>query len=87
MSVGATVGPRIELYTKLACKAHKPEYTDPDTLGLMATYAGPRYHNVRILPARFTEGPSDNLNNKTNPNLCASDPDVQAAAAKLMMGK
>lgn len=61
-ATAATLAPKVEIYTQLACDAHKPEYRSDN--GTLAT---------------FTFG-SDN-----STQLCASDPVVGAAVARMNM--
>lgn len=87
-----TVAPKIELFTKLACEVLKPEYTD---VGRGASDSG--FATITDLTRAFAgplTGPcvSSNkivdLTSRTSDRekqLCAADPMVQAAVARLNM--
>jgi len=86
MAMSACIAPRVEIYTELACRAHKPEYKT----GRRISVTGIAYPQ---LIANFTESNTDPflpiLNFDDNAALdmdkrCAKDPEVQAAAAKLI---
>lgn len=102
IAMSATLAPRIEIYTSLACRVHKPEifkHSFPTVdHGISATdkvivsnhsFSSP----VLLSPILDTiiapsgEFAYQNQSQPANPNLCASDPVVQAAVAKLTTGK
>jgi hypothetical protein len=74
MAQGATLAPKVELYTMLACRVLKPDIFEegifdpvvPTTL--LSVASSPSTHEFLI------------------PNACASDPTVQAAVAQLSAG-
>ena len=102
MSVAATMAPRIEIYTILACRVHRPEYTRNNqfsyelnlphvggnelitpgpTFGMLADYRSARQDiNISVLQGKMHQSTTEDDQN------CASDPDVQAAVAKLTAG-
>ncbi|THG94666.1 hypothetical protein EW026_g6843 [Hermanssonia centrifuga] len=70
-ATAATLAPRIDIYTQLACAIHKPEYTigrGSDGSGLLT---------LSQLSVTFSS--------EDERRLCAKDPVVQAAVAKLSM--
>lgn len=103
IAMAATMAPRIEIYTILACSVHRPEYTRNHHLAkeLNLPYLG----NNEF----FTPGPTlgvlaghENIQQSINISFsqgqihqsstedeqdCASDPVVQAAVAKLTAGQ
>jgi hypothetical protein len=92
--MAATLAPRIEIYTMLACNVHKPEYTANLHLGSTGfpfpTKIAGEYgviptvlYNISapLITGKISSGGGQ------NPNTCASDPVVQAAVAKLTIGK
>ncbi|KAI0072772.1 MFS general substrate transporter [Panus rudis PR-1116 ss-1] len=70
IAMSASLAPRIEIYTKLACEVHRPEYS----VGQGNTSAS--WIN-EFITATILDGKED--------KRCASDPVVQAAVAKLNM--
>lgn len=101
------MAPRIEVYTSLACRVHKPEIfkqsfpnIDHGIFETETVKVAVDNHSFSfpILPSLILPGletiiaPSNsfsyqNVIQPANPNLCASDPIVQAAVAKLSTGK
>ncbi|KAG5636197.1 hypothetical protein H0H81_008867 [Sphagnurus paluster] len=95
IAMSATIAPRIEIYTMLACRVHKPDIfrqTLP-SLGGMFDFPGTSPILPPMIPANttfndnFGISSSDMKNGGSTPdkpnNACASDPTVQAAVAKL----
>ncbi|TFK68620.1 MFS general substrate transporter [Pluteus cervinus] len=96
IAMSATIAPRIEVYTALACSVHKPDIFND-------TYSDSGKHliswnldnTLRMTPENSTLQVSlvwvntpgthfaDKLSDPKKPNLCASDPVVQAEVAKL----
>jgi hypothetical protein len=108
IAMSTTIAPRIEIYTMLACDAHKPEYTAGrglENLGIhmpfsakssdlvSATYVSQSFSSsletnpvIDLNLAPVHAGADKDSTNGTvlpNPKLCRSDPEVQAAVAKL----
>lgn len=88
------MAPRIEIYTILACSVHKPDIFKQSFPGLeLGLVEEPRQlptHSSaqlidRIYPS-YSTNKATNESVPTKPNLCASDPVVQAAVAKLTAG-
>ncbi|KLO13488.1 MFS general substrate transporter [Schizopora paradoxa] len=88
MAMSACVAPRVEIYTELACRAHRPEYETGRILPPMFF----RAIEPQVI-ANYTEDdisyivPSLNYGDNfapEEPNPCAKDPEVNAAAAKLI---
>lgn len=108
IAMAATLAPRIEIYTILACSVHKPDIFKETYTGIDLPYSGFPFGGApsislpsagaRVSPlqdaeigTRFTPDMVLRFGNHTqpkptNPNLCASDPTVQAAVAKLTAG-
>lgn len=80
MAFSATMAPKVEIFTQLACRAHKPE--------LFGNIFG---DNPQIIFSPIVKtAPSVDLSFTTTlgkPNACASDPIVQAAVARFNAGK
>lgn len=72
IAMSATLAPRIEIYTMLACSVHKPDIFERS---YMSSFMPSALNSNLIQNARASE------------NLCASDPVVQAAVAKLTAGE
>jgi hypothetical protein len=102
MVMAGTIAPRVEIYTTLACRVHRPEYwcTAPPSPHNLAAYLDERdlgYSHPHQSPFDLVLGqprwddlvPAAESQNstKTNPNLCAKDKVVQAAVAKLNVGE
>jgi hypothetical protein len=111
ISMTATMAPRIEIYTILACRVHKPEYTmhlapsnlfrlppsDTDS-GLLNSKLTPGPWTSPLIPINiasqwelahiyFSSLPETANDTESEiENRCASDPDVQAAVARLTAG-
>ncbi|PPQ99088.1 hypothetical protein CVT24_009355 [Panaeolus cyanescens] len=104
IATSATIAPRIEIYTILACSVHKPDifklnYPDlglgiQTTTGPLANISSP-YWQGSYLEDTTPHAASSNLHHGNfgsnqidippeKRNLCASDPVVQAAVAKLI---
>ncbi len=92
MAMSACVAPRVEIYTELACRAHRPEYKTGRGLSQIPFVVD------REVVASFTKDdigaivPELNFGDNTAfelevPNPCAKDPEVNAAAAKLIAGE
>ncbi|GBE82104.1 hypothetical protein SCP_0404840 [Sparassis crispa] len=83
VAAGATMAPRVSVYTRLACDTYKPEYSrvgrNPDNLTLLSPHAN---NMSSVVPSggMASTPPSDR-----DWALCASDPVVQAAVAKLSL--
>ena len=94
MAMAATMAPRIEIYTILACRAYRPEDNRisnelnlPHLEGNELTTLGP---TLGMLAARqsiniSSQGKTHQFTTEDDQN-CASDPDVQAVVAKLTTG-
>lgn len=93
--MSTTIAPRIEIYTMLACDAHKPEYTagrGTEGLGIHPPWWS-KDDIVQISASTAVSANSLNeqalsisMSNDTippSPQLCRSDPVVQAAVARL----
>jgi hypothetical protein len=109
--MSATIAPRIEIYTMLACSVHKPDIFRQNfpgiELGLHSTIheisgldfrvpssdipTSSNIHMAHVFPGIYPFLDSPPKNGSTPPpkkgNLCASDPVVLAAVAKLTAGK
>ncbi|KAK7054690.1 hypothetical protein VNI00_003153 [Paramarasmius palmivorus] len=83
MAMAATIAPRVEVYTMLACRVHKPDiYYESD-------YYAPQLQAFGNSTTSLFQQSQLNANvhielAKANP--CAADPVVQAAVAKLAAG-
>ncbi|KAJ3895723.1 major facilitator superfamily domain-containing protein [Lentinula edodes] len=88
ISMSATLAPKVEIYTDLACAQHKPEIADNHipsiTPYLLTTYAvaitnfsAMSHNSAGELPGAIE------IPTKKPSNPCKSDPVVQAAVAKL----
>lgn len=98
--MSAMIAPRIEIYTTLACRVHKPDVFEQSFPGLeLGLVDAPRvfgqlpYTDSSLLidqtyRPHLTDNSSQTTleNPATKPNRCASDPIVQAAVAKLTAG-
>jgi len=62
IAMSATLTPRIEIYTILACRLLRPDIYHDESMSLMSTFA------------------------QTRSQLCAADPVVQTAVAKIATG-
>lgn len=91
------MAPRIEIYTVLACSVHKPDIFKQSFPGLkLGLVEEPKqlstHSSVQLIDRVYLPHLTDKLGRAangsvpTNPNLCASDPVVQAAVAKLTAG-
>lgn len=87
MAMSACVAPRVEIYTELVCRAHKPEYKTGRRFS-------PMHFDDPQMITNFTEvldigviAPTLNYTAFEAPNPCAKDPEVNAAAAKLIAGE
>ncbi|PFH51761.1 hypothetical protein AMATHDRAFT_40016 [Amanita thiersii Skay4041] len=95
IAMSATIAPRIEIYTRLACKVHKPDIYNEHSLQLVLKlfpFLGsdmltkpdismPYLHEVNLIT------PALNIIAEGSPHgtkQCATDPVVQAAVAKLI---
>ncbi|KAH6918262.1 major facilitator superfamily domain-containing protein [Coprinopsis sp. MPI-PUGE-AT-0042] len=74
MAQGATLAPKVELYTMLACRAVKPDIFDEGIFD-------PTIPTALSLLSSLT--PSISKMETLSPSSCASDPTVQAAVAQL----
>jgi hypothetical protein len=70
-TVGIVWAPKIEVYTALACMAHKPEVFDKQLTDGLLSIVGPAMHHVAA---------------DTLPQICATDPEVRRVVAKLSAG-
>ena len=99
--MSAMIAPRIEIYTTLACRVHKPDIFEQSFPGLelglvdASRVFGQLPHTDssglsidQIYRPRLTDNSGRTTREKptTKPNRCASDPVVQAAVAKLTAG-
>jgi len=111
IAMSATLAPRIEIYTMLACSVHKPDIFRQNfpgiELGLHSIIhetsgldfrvpssdipTSSNMHVAHVFPGIYPFLDSSPKNGSTPPpkkgNLCASDPVVLAAVAKLTAGK
>lgn len=109
IATAATMAPRIEIYTMLACSVHKPDVFkrnfpdfEWDLHGLSLGAANPNISSsiFPVMPIAYASSVSVPIvapifatsqdNGTVTPprrNLCASDPVVQAAVAKLTAGE
>lgn len=71
----ATIAPRIEVYTSLACRVHKPEVFQQS------------FSSISFGKLPNTTLSQENNIQPNIPYLCASEPIVQAAVATLTTGK
>ena len=100
--MSATIAPRIEVYTLLACFVHKPDIferlggyrgfpteTSPHLVFPPITLANSLGHQsiLRFLPSLPVSGAQNFSYATAQPNPCASDPVVQAAVATLNAGE
>ncbi|KAG5643210.1 hypothetical protein DXG03_001328 [Asterophora parasitica] len=92
VAMSATLAPRVEVFTLLACSVHKPDIfrqTLPTLGGRFdvpeITMPLPPIHGNMHQALTLSHFAAQN-DTKPLPNLCASDPVVQAAAAKLSTG-
>ena len=99
--MSAMIAPRIEIYTTLACRVHKPDIFEQSfpglELGLVdasrvfgqlphTDSSGLSIDQIHRLRLTDNSGRTTRENPTTKPNRCASDPVVQAAVAKLTAG-
>ena len=99
--MSAMIAPRIEIYTTLACRVHKPDIFEQSFPGLelgLVDASGvfgqlPHTDSSGLLidqvyrpPLTDNSGRTTREKPTTKPNRCASDPVVQAAVAKLTAG-
>lgn len=82
--MSATIAPRVEIYTELACREHKPDYSIGRGSPLDNGFT------FESVPVAVNE-PVDQAHQVVTlqddaevPNRCASDPEVQAAVATLI---
>lgn len=99
IAMAATIAPKIEIYTLLACSVHKPEILQQTLNGsvelpidtLLIYPIIPRgYSNYDFDTSQLFTLPLPAFQNDTHtpkPIICASDPVVQAAVAKLSTGE
>lgn len=97
--MSATLAPRVEIYTTLACSVHKPDIfrqAFPALGNMLFSYdvipsiIPPTANYTSSVGMIFLDhsGLQDITGDQpSRPNLCASDPVVQAAVAKLSAGK
>ena len=82
--MSATVAPRIDIYTFLACSVHKPDIFER-TLRLGGYPGFPNVTSPHLVLHPITPGVETFSYATANP--CASDPVVQAAVATLTAGE
>ena len=103
MANSATMAPRIEIYTMLACRVHKPDVFKrnfprldwdlnmSDRNDASIPSVTPEVYGVsvsaQILPQPFAASQDNGTQTPPERNTCASDPVVQAAVAKLTAGE
>lgn len=92
IAASATLAPRVEVYTTLACRVHRPDIYDQDFSGTTADRAVskiiPSYYVSSSVLGIHSLGTRElKLNGPVEGKRCASDPVVQAAVAKLSAGK
>ncbi|KAF8891345.1 major facilitator superfamily domain-containing protein [Infundibulicybe gibba] len=90
IAMAATLAPRVEIYTMLACREHRPEIFEEQMSYLDLSFLIPRFGVPGIPLASSSPGWTSALHTGgividgiRQPNPCASDPVVQAAVAKL----
>ncbi|KAJ7120490.1 major facilitator superfamily domain-containing protein [Mycena crocata] len=91
IAMSATLAPKVEIYTLLACSVHKPEIFRDSRFWPADIPASLRPHQESSVHITFPPSFEIALNNnhtmstaeKPVPSPCASDPVVQAAVAKL----
>ncbi|KAJ7709720.1 major facilitator superfamily domain-containing protein [Mycena rosella] len=93
IAMSATMAPKIEIYTLLACSVHKPEIFE-DMRAHLPSYVRPNEASTArtIFPPSFDIAINNNSStiismDEPHANPCASDPVVMAAVAKLTTGK
>jgi hypothetical protein len=98
IATSATLAPRVEVYTILACAVHKPDrdilgQNFPEiALGHRVPFRGFHARSHGLIEIFLESYPllNDRSFGEANPpnqNLCATDPVVQAATAKLIAGQ
>ncbi len=92
IAMSATLAPRVEVYTTLACRVHRPDIYDQDFSGTAANRAVSKtnpshYVSSSILGIHNFGTRGLKFNGLVEGKRCASDPVVQAAVAKLSAGK
>ncbi len=92
IATSATLAPRVEVYTILACAVHKPDILR-QSFPEIALGHRVAFRDFRPIEISFPEShPLLNYRSFSeadppNQNLCATDPVVQAATAKLIAGQ
>ncbi|EJD42203.1 MFS general substrate transporter [Auricularia subglabra TFB-10046 SS5] len=94
IAMSTTIAPRVQIYTRLACMVHRPEYmsegakaapTVVDGWGMPPPQGPTLGNHTLVIPVVLPE--HDTAANNTIPSpshQCASDPVVKAAVAKLI---
>ena len=89
-AVGATLAPRVEIYTMLACQVHKPDiFRENYPLPQIPIHPPIFLPQTSAIDSRsspshvFWENPATPSSDPAKRNLCAKDPVVQAAVARL----
>ncbi|KAJ7172296.1 major facilitator superfamily domain-containing protein [Mycena filopes] len=92
IAMSATLAPKIEIYTLLACSVHKPEIFEDRALAASIPsflLSHPESHAETTFPPTFEMALTHNTSlplismDEPKPNPCASDPVVLAAVARL----
>lgn len=95
IAMSATIAPKIEIYTLLACSVHKPEiFRDQHLLSTNLPFSL-RPQKDSLVDITFPPSFDIAINNNTStmdelngsPSTCATDPVVLAAVAKLATGQ
>ncbi|KZV82384.1 hypothetical protein EXIGLDRAFT_346566 [Exidia glandulosa HHB12029] len=97
IAMSTTIAPRVQIYTRLACMVHRPEYMSetakdaPTMVGAGWGHSTPQHRPGPgefisvIMPEQSQEHLSTNTTKIPSPSeQCQSDPVVQAAVAKLI---
>jgi len=91
--MSATLAPRVEVYTTLACAVHRPDILKQSFSNVALGHYARSHHDP--IEVTFPESqhffnfklPGKANRNPPHRNLCAADPVVQAATAKFIAGQ
>ena len=97
IAMSATLAPRVEIFTTLACRVHRPDIYDQDFSSLMGNAGDSSRATSKIILSHVSSN-FFQVHNVSTRRLeynqlivqgkrCASDPVVQAAVAKLLASK